>query len=172
MSSKTVLIADDDRDLVQILALRCEQIGVDVLVAHDAMTALGLAHEHTPDLICLDVNMPSGSGLSVCEMLSNDEKLSSIPVIMLTGQTDEETVRRCHSLCAYYVLKSSDIWQRVGPFVKEVLCLEPDTASVTSSGPDATTTNGGLEHLGGEIAREVAFAQLDDEACEASSTAR
>ncbi|MEO1972765.1 MAG: hypothetical protein ABGX07_14495 [Pirellulaceae bacterium] len=96
---------------------------------------------------------------SVCEMLSNDEGLCSIPVIMLTGRTDEDTVRRCHSMCAYYVLKSTDIWERVGPFIREILKVEPsDTTGDSSTG-----------ELGGEISREVAFAQLSDETCEPSA---
>jgi CheY-like chemotaxis protein len=98
------------------------------------MTALTLAHQQQPDLICLDVNMPSGSGLSVCEMLTADDQVSSIPVIMLTGRADEETVRRCHTMCAYYVLKSRDTWGRVEPILRELLQLPPaekDTGDFT-----------------------------------------
>ena len=58
-------------------------------------------------MICLDVNMPGGSGLSACEMISQDEDLAGIPVIILTGCYDEETIRRCHKMSAYYVLKVS-----------------------------------------------------------------
>ena len=138
MQSKTVLIADDDRDLVQVLKFRCNQLGLNVISAHDAMTALALAHQQEPDLICLDVNMPSGSGLSVCEMLAADDRLSSIPVIMLTGRADEETIRRCHTMCAYYVLKSRDIWDRVEPILRELLELPPaetDSQDSTKSAP-------------------------------------
>ncbi|HYW79936.1 MAG TPA: response regulator [Thermoguttaceae bacterium] len=125
MSPKKILIADDDRDLVRVLQMRCRQLGVDVITAHDAMTALTLIHEQRPDLVCLDISMPAGSGLSVCEMLSSDENLSSTAVIMLTGSNDEETIRRCHELCAYYVLKSSDVWQRMEPIVCELLEIQP-----------------------------------------------
>jgi len=156
----TVLIADDDRDLTQVLELRCRQMGADVVVAYDAMTALEEARRHRPDLICLDVNMPSGSGLSVCEMLYNDDELSAIPVIMLTGKTDEDTIRRCHAMCAYYVLKSSDIWQRVGPIIRELLGVQD--ASPARPETFEPFSGSAFERVNEEVAREVAFANMDE----------
>ena len=125
MTCNRILIADDDGDLAHVLAARCRCMGLQTFVAYDAATALAMAHEHAPNVVCLDVNMPSGSGLSVAEMLAGDEKLREIPVIMLTGRTDHETVRRCHSMNAYYVLKSSDVWQRVEPLLCELLDIPP-----------------------------------------------
>ena len=163
MKSKTILIADDDRDLVQVLKLRCTQLGLNVVGAHDAMTALALVHQERPDLICLDVNMPSGNGLSVCEMLAADDRLSSIPVIMLTGRADEETIRRCHAMCAYYVLKSGDIWNRVEPILHELLELPPtetDSEDSTKSADDAAANSGdNLSKWRQQIASEVVYAR-------------
>jgi CheY-like chemotaxis protein len=124
MTCRTVLIADDDQDLANVLAMRCRELGVNPVLAHDARTAFSLICDSRPDVICLDVNMPAGSGLSVCEMVANDEELRSIPVIILTGRTDETTVRRCHEMCAFYVLKTSNIWGRVQPILCELLGLE------------------------------------------------
>ena len=128
MKRKTILIADDDHDLTNVLALRCTELGLDVHTASDAMTALSKAHRYHPDLICLDVQMPGGNGLSACEMLTTDDELSSLPVIMLTGQRDEDTIRRCHDMCAYYVLKCPDVWQRVEPLICELLDLTQPVA--------------------------------------------
>ena len=164
MQSKTVLIADDDHDLVQVLTLRCNQLGLNVVGAHDAMTALALAHQQRPDLICLDVNMPSGSGLSVCEMLATDDRLSSIPVIMLTGRADEETIRRCHTMRAYYVLKSRAIWDRVEPILRKLLQLPPDhadTNDATKSADAATAMPGhDLRKWRQQIASEVVYSRM------------
>jgi len=118
---KCVLIADDDRGLVDVLALRCRLAGLDVLSAYDAFTALSLVKSAAPDVICLDVGMPSGSGLGVCEMLSADAACREIPVVIITGKRDEDTIRRCHLLCAYYVEKCPDLWSRVGPLLEELL---------------------------------------------------
>lgn len=129
MSDSTILIADDDHDLVQILSLRCRGMGLHVLTANNGMAALTLAHARQPRLICLDLHMPSGNGLSVCEMIASDPTLSQIPVVILTGAADNETIRRCHSLCAYYVQKCSDVWSRLGPLIGDLLAEPPLGAS-------------------------------------------
>lgn len=69
----------------------------------------------------LDVNMPAGNGLSVRDMMASEPKWSSIPVIVLTGRTDEQTIRRCHETVAFYVLKGGNVWERVEPLVREIL---------------------------------------------------
>jgi DNA-binding response OmpR family regulator len=118
---KTVLIADDDRELVNVIAMRCRRHGLKVLCAYDAFTALCLVKSGAPDMICLDVEMPAGNGLSVCEMLASDEACRSIPVAILTGRTDPDTIIRCHNLCAYYVEKCADVWTRLEPLLSEIL---------------------------------------------------
>jgi DNA-binding response OmpR family regulator len=118
---KTVLIADDDRELVNVIALRCRSHGLKVLCAHDAFTALSLAKSETPDMVCLDVEMPAGNGLSACEMLASDEACRSIPVAIMTGRTDPDTIIRCHNLCAYYIEKCPDVWTRLEPLLTEIL---------------------------------------------------
>jgi len=168
MTTKNILIADDDHDLAGALALRCEGLGIDTRVAHDAMTALTLAHDQRPDLICLDVNMPGGSGLSACEMISLSDELSEIPVIILTGCYDEETIQRCHNMCAYYVLKCPDVWGRVEPLIRELLDLDSTCAdkAVGSTLVDTPcdVKQPRLPELYREIARDVVYAQLEDPA--------
>jgi CheY-like chemotaxis protein len=126
MSSPTILIADDDADLVRALAARCRHLGLSVVTAHDGFTALSRAHSARPQLVCLDVNMPSGNGLSVCEMIGSDAQFKNIPKIILTGNIDMETIQRCHSLCAYYVPKCVDVWSRVGPLIRELMDLDDE----------------------------------------------
>jgi len=84
-----------------------------------------MAHDLAPDLMILDINMPAGNGLSVCEMLATDPGSSAIPVIILTGRNDPDTIRRCHDMLAYYVLKCPDVWRRVEPVVFELMDIEP-----------------------------------------------
>ena len=117
----SILIADDDRDVVELLTLRCSELGLKVDTANNAMTALGKAEEQLPDAVILDVDMPLGNGLSVCEMMASHEELQCIPVIVLTGKKNEEVVRRCHELNAYYVLKSPNLWSRIEPLLKEII---------------------------------------------------
>jgi DNA-binding response OmpR family regulator len=130
VTEKTILIADDDHELVHALAVRCRRLGLNVLCAHDAFSALSLVKTGRPHVVCLDVEMPAGNGLSVCEMLSSDAACRTIPIMILTGRTDPETIMRCHSLCAYYVEKCPDVWSRIEPLLKELLC-DHDTASTS-----------------------------------------
>lgn len=169
MTPKTILIADDDRDLVSILAARCRKLGLEVISAYDAMSALTLAHSRRPDVVCLDVNMPGGDGLGVGEMLQGDDELQSTPIIMLTGRTDEQTVRRCHSLYAYYVLKAPDVWNRIEPLLCEILDITlPDPAPAETydrtsrDHGGASTPRGQLRRLVDIISREAVHAQDAD----------
>ncbi len=123
LTSKRVLIADDDRALVEILTRRCEQIGLRVTQAFDARSALLSVLEDPPDLVCLDIEMPAGDGLSVCEVLSKDDSASQIPTIILTGRADPETRRRCEELHAYYLRKCPNMWCRVRPVIEELIDL-------------------------------------------------
>lgn len=123
-TQRTILIADDDRDLVQALALRCHRLGLGVQAAYDALTALNLMRFAKPDLACLDVNMPAGNGLSVRDMMASDPNWASIPVIILTGRTDPQTIIHCHETCAFYVLKGDNVWSRVEPLIHELLLPE------------------------------------------------
>jgi DNA-binding response OmpR family regulator len=137
MKNKSILIADDDADIVELLTRRCRALGLEVDSANNAMTALGKAEEDAPDLVILDVDMPYGNGLSVCEMMASHEELRSIPVIMLTSSSREETIRRCHQLCAYYVLKCPDVWPRIEPVLRELLALEETDAGNRSKEAEA-----------------------------------
>jgi len=120
-AKKTVLIADDDGDLCHLLVMRCKQMGLDVLRSPDAMHALLGAHRAGPDLVILDVHMPSGSGLSVCEMLAGDDNLRGIPVIVMSGIADENVRRRCLELGVTFVEKSASLWDRLEPVIRERL---------------------------------------------------
>jgi DNA-binding response OmpR family regulator len=129
MPTKSVLIADDDRALAHALALRLKEFELHVRVAYDALTAINMVHQLPPDLAILDVNMPAGSGLSVCEMMATDSTTSRIPVIILTGRKDAETIRRCHDMLAYYVPKCPDLWKRVEPVIYELIAPGPPSGN-------------------------------------------
>jgi CheY-like chemotaxis protein len=123
LSAPQVVVADDDNDLVQLLSERFSSLGCSVIGVHSALDAVNAIHRVHPDLVVLDVNMPTGSGLSVCEMMATDETLRMVPVIILTGCSDEKTIRRCHDMLVFYVQKGADIWSRIDPLVRELLHL-------------------------------------------------
>ncbi len=121
MRSERILIVDDDRDLVQLLAARCREMGFTVDTACNPLTAVMNMTHHPPDLVCLDVNMPTGNGLDLCEYLVRETGAAHVPVIILTGRSDLETIRRSMKLQASYVRKTTDIWQRLRPAIQRLL---------------------------------------------------
>jgi len=139
-----VLIADDDDQLLDALTRRCEQLGLNVAIAHDGLAAANVIDLQEPDLVILDVNMPRGSGLDVCEMLARGEMARQIPAIVLTGRKDTATIRRCHNLLAYYVPKCPNVWSRIEPLIGELLHRAPQPASSRGS-----TTGCGSATAGG-----------------------
>lgn len=127
--AKSVVVADDDADLRRLLRARFEELGCRVFEAEAPLDALHIIERVFPDLVCLDVEMPTGSGLSVAEMMAADARLNSIPMIVLTGKTDPVTIRRCHEMMAYYVAKSPDVWSRVEPLARDELDLPQASAT-------------------------------------------
>ena len=87
--SKKILIADDDESLVKVLTSRLRQHGYDVIHAFDAIQAMSMAMSRNPDLIILDIKMPAGTGKGALEKLKNSATTSPIPVIVITGYSDE-----------------------------------------------------------------------------------
>lgn len=84
----TILVADDDRDIVDILKYNLRKEGFDVLTAADGTGAVALASKK-PDLVILDVMMPGMNGWEVVKHLKADRKTAAIPVIFLTAKSSE-----------------------------------------------------------------------------------
>ena len=85
--SRKILIVDDDRKTLELIKLYLERDGYQVLVAHDGRQALDLARQRRPDLIVLDLMLPTINGLDICRVLRAESK---IPIIMLTARTTED----------------------------------------------------------------------------------
>lgn len=87
---KTVLIADDEADIVETLQFMLESDGFEVLTAYDGEEALNLARRAVPDVILLDVMMPKINGYKVSRLLKFDKKFQDIPILMITARSQEE----------------------------------------------------------------------------------
>jgi CheY-like chemotaxis protein len=123
------------------LATRCRAIGLSVHAAYSGLAALRSFLDNPPDVICLDVEMPDGNGLSACELLAGQNRLAQIPIIILTGKTDGATIRRCHNLCAYYVPKCVDVWSRLEPLLHELLGNRPAASMRSLTSANAPSAN-------------------------------
>ncbi len=89
MPKATILIVDDEKNIVEAVKYRLEQEGFSTLIAHDGRTALRVASKETPNAILLDWMLPEVDGLEVCRLLKRDAATRDIPVIMLTVRSDE-----------------------------------------------------------------------------------
>ena len=89
-----VLCADDDRDILALLALRLEPAGYRVAQAIDGEQALSLARELLPDVVVLDVMMPRLSGTEVLAALRADGATAGLRVVLLSARAQEADVER------------------------------------------------------------------------------
>lgn len=90
----TVLIADDEAHVVELVRVTLEDERVRVVAACDGATALELAAELEPELIFLDVNLPDLSGLEVCRRLRREPSLAGVRIVMLTAAAQQDDIAR------------------------------------------------------------------------------
>jgi two-component system alkaline phosphatase synthesis response regulator PhoP len=90
MAYQTILVVDDEPQIVELVQDYLKQAGFRVLTARDGQTALTIARHERPDLVVLDLMLPGGmDGLDVCRSLRQDAVLGSVPIIMLTARSEE-----------------------------------------------------------------------------------
>ena len=107
--AKRILIVDDEVQLVEMVKMRLESAGYEVISAYDGQEGLDKAKKDKPDLIILDLMLPKMDGYKVCGLLKNDARYSRIPIIMFTARAQEEDVTLGKSLGAEeYVTKPFD----------------------------------------------------------------
>jgi two-component system phosphate regulon response regulator PhoB len=85
----TVLIVDDEADIVELIRYHAEKQGFRCLAAADGATALRLVQSERPDLVVLDLMLPGIDGLEVCRQLRRVAATARLPVIMLTARAEE-----------------------------------------------------------------------------------
>ena len=89
-----ILIADNDPDILELVAFRLESAGYEILRATDGEEALQLASERVPDLLVLDVMMPKLTGYEVTRRIRAKEATNDIPVILLTARVQDADVEQ------------------------------------------------------------------------------
>ncbi len=86
---ETILIVEDEKDIVKMLDYNLKKEGYRILVAHDGEDAIDLANTKRLDLILLDLMLPGMDGLEVCKALKGESKTALLPIIMLTAKSQE-----------------------------------------------------------------------------------
>jgi len=88
-NAKTVLVVDDDPDARDYMSTVLQDNGYTVTTACDGSEALEILNQMQPALVTLDITMPEKSGVSVYRKLKEDEQFQNIPVIIITGMSDD-----------------------------------------------------------------------------------
>ncbi|HEU5270149.1 MAG TPA: response regulator [Jatrophihabitans sp.] len=105
-SSRIVLIAEDDRDIRELVVTKLSGTGYRVIAVADGVTAFNTIREQLPDIALLDVMMPGCSGLDVIGKLRTDERTAGVPVILLSAKSQDFDVETgLASGAADYIVK-------------------------------------------------------------------
>lgn len=140
-----ILVADDDPDLLDIVAYALGQAGYLVVKATDGTTALSLFEAEAPDIAILDINMPGASGFDVCAAI---RARSTMPILMLTARGEEQDLVRALDLGAddymtkpfsprtllarvRALLRRARLERTAGPMAAGRVTLDADASTVT-----------------------------------------
>ena len=133
-TQKTVLIVEDEKNIVDILRFNLQREGYQTLEAYDGESGLALAVSSNPDLILLDVMLPKMNGFDVCKSLRSQG--SSVPVIILTAREEEsDKVLGLEIGADDYITKPfsmRELIARVGANIRRTAMAAPATAAASA----------------------------------------
>ncbi|WP_243312256.1 response regulator [Fundidesulfovibrio agrisoli] len=89
MTKESVLLVEDDEDILQLLEYNFQNAGFAVTTSRDGLDALTRIRRQRPDLVLLDIMLPGADGFEVCRSIKRDPKTAQVPVIMLTARGEE-----------------------------------------------------------------------------------
>ncbi len=92
MAKETILIVDDEEDIIELIKYNLKNEGYSILKAQTGEQAIKIANRSLPDLIVLDLMLPGIDGLEVTKYLKNDEQTNDIPIVMLTAKGEESDI--------------------------------------------------------------------------------
>ena len=131
---RTILVADDDPHIRQLIVFALAKAGLDAIEAEDGEAALAAVAAHAPDLLILDINMPRMDGIEVCRRL---RAISQIPILFLSSRDDEiDRVLGIELGADDYVTKPfspREVVARVMAILRRVAAHPPAAESVTGT---------------------------------------
>ncbi len=121
---ETILVAEDDRICLKLVQAMLIDAGYGVHVASDGRQCLEKVSQVHPDLILMDVSMPHIDGIEACRQLKSDSDLRHVPVIIVTGSTDEETLQSAFAAGANDFVRKPvsriELMARVGTVLSQI----------------------------------------------------
>lgn len=108
MDKKKILIVDDEEQIRNVLIVKLEGSGFDVVDAKDGKTGLEVALNQKPDLMLLDLVLPEMDGMTLLGRLREDPRGRNLPVIILSNLESAEDVEECRKKGVYDYLVKTD----------------------------------------------------------------
>jgi DNA-binding response OmpR family regulator len=121
-----VLVIDDEPDVLLLCRVNLRHAGHEVLEAGDGEQGIAHALERRPDVVVLDLMLPHIDGYDVLRTLRNDDRTSSLPVLILTAKTQQEDRRRCLELGADAFITQPFTPDVLGDAVEELVSLSDE----------------------------------------------
>ena len=120
--TKKILIVEDEKVLSELVENELDSMGFDARVAGDGELAMKLARSFDPDVIMLDLILPKKGGLDVLRELKIDPALRTIPVIVLSNLSGDESVRMAMTFGAddYFIKTQSSIFEIIAKVQKRL----------------------------------------------------
>jgi DNA-binding response OmpR family regulator len=119
-----ILIADDEKDIRDLITFTLKFAGYDVVACGDGQEALNAAPQVMPDLILMDVRMPRMTGYEACQKMKLDDRIKNIPVVFLSAKGQEAEIQTGLNMGATeYLLKPfapDELISRVRELLREM----------------------------------------------------
>ncbi len=93
MNSQRVMVVDDDPDILKLVALLLQRIGVQATTFANGRSAIHHLAQETPDLIILDLMLPDVDGLDILRQIRARTRFDAVPVLVLSAKADPDTIR-------------------------------------------------------------------------------
>ena len=103
---KKILVVEDESQMVEVLKMRLEAHGYEVITADNGQDGLEKAKKEKPDLIIMDLMLPKMNGYKACGLLKSDARYAKIPIVIFTARAQEEDLKLGEELGAeVYITK-------------------------------------------------------------------
>jgi CheY-like chemotaxis protein len=120
-----ILIAEDERDIRDLISFTLKFAGFDVLAVSNGAEALEMALKEIPDLILLDGRMPVMTGYQACQKMKEDDRIKDIPVVFLSAKGQESEIQAgLHAGAVQYLLKPFSTDELI-KHIREILAQYP-----------------------------------------------
>ncbi|MCC6616633.1 MAG: response regulator [Anaerolineae bacterium] len=117
-----ILVAEDERDIRELIQFTLSYAGHTVTTVGDGAAAIDEAQKVQPDLILMDVRMPRLTGYQACEQMKQIDALKSVPIVFLSAKGQDEEIQQGINVgAAAYILKPfapQDLIERVSEILK------------------------------------------------------